>query len=540
VAVLTVLAVTAAACGGGDDTTSSGRTDPVDEGRPVRGGEVVYGVEASNSDGFCLPESQQAISGWLVTMSVYDPLVYLNEDGALVPVLAESVTPNRDATQWTITLRPDITFHDGSPLDAEVVKLNLDSYRGVNDELRPALSPIVFQDIADVRVTGPLTVTVRTKRPWVSFPAYLFLTGRMGIAARAQLSDRESCARNMIGTGPFRLQGSWTPGTPIELVRNEDYWREDASGTPLPYLDALTFVGVPEQSQRINELLGGQLQLVHSAQQADVNKFREIADDGRARVYVADQGREVRYYMLNAGRAPFSDLDARQAFAYAVDMEEMNLLRNGGEATLANGPFDRGVPGHLERVDNVEYDLDRAKELVEQVKARNGGRFDVTFAVNPDSGSQAEAEILAEMVEAAGISVTMERVDQATEINRALAGDFDVLLWRLHPGEDPDTQYIWWHSGYPTNFNHFEDREIDRALDTARVTLDEEERRAHYEALNRRFAQQSYNVWSWYADWAVATSPDVRGVLGPPLPDGSAPYPLIGGLHPTAGLWLAP
>jgi peptide/nickel transport system substrate-binding protein len=215
----------------------------------------------------------------------------------------------------------------------------------------------------------------------------------------------------------------------------------------------------------------------------------------------------------------------------------MNVLRNEGEATLANGPFDQGVPGYLEDLPAVEYDLERAKELVEEVKARQGD-FSVTFVVNPDSNSQAEAQVLQQQVEKAGIDVSIERVDQATEINRGLGGDFDVLLWRLHPGEDPDTQYIWWHSGYPTNFNHFADPVIDRNLDAARVAFDADERRTRYEAVNRRFAEQAYNAWAWYVDWAVATAPSVRGVLGPSLPDGSQPYPLLGGLHPTAGLWV--
>jgi peptide/nickel transport system substrate-binding protein len=530
--------VVAAACGGETTPTQPAAeraADEPDDAVPRHGGKVVYGVEADVGGGFCLPEAEHAISGWLVDMSVYDPLVYPNEDGELVPYLAESVTSNAAATKWTIELRDGITFHDGSALDAEVVKLNLDAYRGHETVLSPLLWAIVLQDIADVRVTGPLTVVVTTKRPWVSLPWFLFSTGRMGMMGRAQLEDEEQCPRNLIGTGPFRLAGSWTPGRAMELERNPDHWRTDEHGAQLPYLDELTFQPVPEPSQRINQLEGGQLQAMHTSK---VSELDRLQGDARFEVVTTDRGREVNYYLLNAGRPPFDDIDARRAFAAAVDIEAMNALRNQGTATLANGPFDVGVPGHVDELPVNERDLDEARALVEQVKARNGGRFDVTFVVNPDTGTQAEAEILKQQVEEAGITVALERVDQPTEINRGLGGDFDVLFWRLHPGEDPDTQYTWWYGGYPTNFNHFADPELDRLLDLGRASTDEAERVAAYEDVNRRFSEQQYNVWKWYTDWTVATSADVHGVLGPELPDGSAPFPLLAGLHPTLGIWI--
>ena len=537
IALLAVLTIVAVACGGGT-SGGSASTRPADEGVPRRGGSLVYGVEADTSGGFCLPESEAALSGWLVTMSVYDPLVWPNAEGKLVPYLAQSVTPNRTYDAWTIRLRSGITFQDGSPLDAQTLKLNLDAYRGHDTNLRPVLSAVVFRDVAAVTVTGPLTVVVKTTRPWVSFPSYLFGMGKMGIAAKAQLANRATCPRNLIGTGPFMLQGKWTPGTPIKLVRNPHYWRKDEHGVQLPYLDALTFVGVPEQSQRINELQGGQLDIVHMPTRSDVNKLQRLAAQGSVRVYLEDKGREVRYYLLNAGREPFSDLQAREAFAYAIDRNQINLLLNQGKGDLANGPFDKGVLGNLPGLAAPQHDLARARRLVAAVKARLGS-FHVVFAVNPDASSQAEAELLRQQAKKAGIDVTMERVDQTTEISRALAGDFDVLLWRNHAGEDPDTQYLWWYSTYPTNFNHFKDPVVDKLLDEGRTNPDPGARKQAYEELNRRFASQFYDVWAWYTDWAVATRPNVRGVLGPALPDGTKPYPILAGMHPTVGLWVS-
>ena len=535
-----MLVVLVSACGGSGQSSSGSADSPTqDEGEPTSGGEVVYGLESDTGGGFCLPAGQLAISGVMVATSIYDPLTWPNDKGEYVPYLAESVTPNDDFTEWTIKLRPGVTFTDGSPLDAETVKLNLDSYRGENPNISSVLFSLVLKNISDVTVTDPTTVVVKMSSPWVAFPAYLFSFGRMGIMAKAQLTDNETCPTNLIGTGPFKLKGNWTPGAPVELVKNEDYWRKDADGVQLPYLDAITFVGVVEPAQRITQLEAGQLDIIHTHFEPDLEQLEQKAESGDIKLMIGAEGRENRYYMLNAGRPPFDDPKARLAFALALDREEINELRNLGRATVADGPFDEGIPGYVADPGFPEHDLEEAKKLVEEVKAENDGEFNVQFVILPDSENRNEAELLKQQIEKAGISADIDTVDQTAEISTAIAGDFDVLLWRNHAGEDPDTGYVWWHSGELTNFGKIDDPEIDRLLEEGRATSDPEQRAAAYEGITEEFAKNIWNVWAWYVDWGIATRPDVNGILGPPLPDGSEPFPILAGLHPTAGIWVS-
>jgi peptide/nickel transport system substrate-binding protein len=527
------------ACSGGDSDSSSAPSDTTeDSGTPTPGGTVVYGVESDTGGGFCLPSGQLAISGVMVAQSIYDPLTWPNADGEYVPYLAESVTPKADFTEWTITLRSGITFTDGTPLDAEAVKLNLDSYRGKNPNISSLLFSLVLAPVTDVTVSDPLTVVVTMSSPWTAFPAYLFSFGRMGMMAPAQLTDNQTCPSTLIGTGPFMLDGRWTPGTPVELVKNPDYWRQDADGAQLPYLDAITFVGVVESGQRITQLEAGQLDIMHTHFQPDLDQLQGKADSGDLNLLIGTEGRENRYYMLNAGRAPFDDPNARLAFALALDREEINQLRNLGRATVANGPFDEGVPGYVADPGFPAHDLERATELADAVKATHGGQFRVEFVILPDSENRNEAELLKQQVEKAGITADIRMVDQTAEISTAISGDYDVLLWRNHAGEDPDTQYIWWHSGELTNFGKIDDPEIDRLLEAGRATADVAARTAAYEGVTEAFAQNIWNIWAWYVDWGIATRPDVHGIVGPPLPDGSEPFPILAGLHPTAGIWV--
>lgn len=540
VAAVVTLVITVGACGGSNGSDSESADAPTEEaGEPTSGGEVVYGLESDTGGGFCLPAGQLAISGVMVATSIYDPLTWPNDEGEYVPYLAESVTPNDDFTEWTIKLRPDITFTDGSPLDAETVKLNLDSYRGENPNISSALFSLVLENISEVTVTDPATVVVKMSSPWVAFPAYLFSFGRMGMMAKAQLTDNQTCPSNLIGTGPFELKGNWTPGTPVELVKNEEYWRKDADGEQLPYLDAITFVGVVEPAQRITQLEAGQLDIMHTHFEPDLEQLEQKADSGAIKLMIGTEGREIRYYMLNASRAPFDNPKARLAFALALDREEINELRNLGRATVADGPFDEEVLGYVADPGFPEHDLEEAKKLVEEVKAENDGEFNVQFVILPDSENRNEADLLKQQVEKAGISVDIGTVDQTAEINTAVAGDFDVLLWRNHAGEDPDTGYVWWHSGELTNFGRIDDPEIDRLLEEGRATPDPEQRAAAYEGITEEFANNIWNVWAWYVDWGIATRPDVNGILGPPLPDGSEPFPILAGLHPTVGIWTS-
>ena len=171
--------------------------------------------------------------------ALYDTLTTLNDKGQYVPYLAQSVTPNTTFDQWTIKLRPDVTFQDGEPLDAAALKLNLDSYRGANPRIQAPLNSFVLANIADV--DGGRSVDGRRddQGAVARLPAYLWQGGRTGIAAPAQLNDPSNCARNMIGTGPFKLQ-EWRPNEHLVAVRNPNYWRKG-----LPYLDKITFVRSP-------------------------------------------------------------------------------------------------------------------------------------------------------------------------------------------------------------------------------------------------------------------------------------------------------
>lgn len=527
-----VAVVAAAACGGGGAGQESGRS-----GEPVRGGRVVYGLPAETPGGFCLPEAELDQSGKIVAGAIYDTLTVPNGDGEYVPYLAESVTANETYDEWTITLRRGVRFHDGSPLDAQVVKDNLDAYRGAYAARHPLLTTFVFENVADVVVVDDLTVRVTTTTPWAAFPAFLHFGGVIGIMARAQLDDPDSCDRELIGTGPFVLE-EWSPNDHLTVVRNPDHWRDGADGEALPYLDEIEFRVVIESTQVLNGLAAGELDAGYINKPQTIAALQQAAERGSLSAVTGNEANEVRYVLFNEARPPFDRVEARQAVALALDPARIAEVMSSGVHEPANGPFAPGNAGHLDDTGYATDDLDAARDAVARYEEAAGEPLAFTLLAAADVEHTAEAQLLQDMIREAGAEVTLESVDLPQLIERGLAGEYQAASWLNHPGGDPDTQYVWWHSDSPLNFGALDDPEVDELLEAGRAEPDPAERVALYEDLNRRLAEQVHGAWFTWNTYAVGSSLDVHNVLGDPLPDGSEPFGGLANGHPVSAMWV--
>ncbi len=543
-ALVAVAAVVAASCGSGGSASEpegggpGGNTvvaglRPPDEGTPRRGGTITYGLEGK-TDNFCLGSAQLAISGIMIAQSVYETLTMPSTGGKYVPYLARSVEASADNRVWTIGLRDGVRFHDGTPLDAAAVALNIEKWR------QGPLLGVVFSNVASVSTPDPKTVTVTMKEPWPTFPMYLYTFGRTGIAAPAQLNDPKTCQTNMIGTGPFRKK-TFDPTTgSVDVVRNPDYWRKG-----LPYLDGIRFRIQEDGIQRVNGLRGGQFDVIHSSAGATLARVRQMGDGFRA-VLEPPGHMEVGHLLFNVTRPPLDDVDARRAVAQALDRRILNRVANAGSPLwrFAEGPYDTDVLGYVKDAGQPEYDLDAAREAVRRYKAAHGGRFQIDLHTTYDQLGQKVAQEIKRQLGEAGITVRLARpTDQGTLIATAITGGVDAFGWRNYPGGDPDSIYVWFHSGSILDFNHLDDPRVDRDLDQGRVSTDPAERKELYQDLMRYMAGQVFNYWLWYQQWWIGSTADVHGVVGPglPGPDGRTtdvrPPPIVAGNHQLVGMW---
>jgi peptide/nickel transport system substrate-binding protein len=535
-ALLATLAIVAAACGGGGSSgTSSNTSSSSDEGKPTPGGTLTYGLEGKTTD-FCIPSAQLAISGIMVVTAVYDTLMAPTTDpNVYAPYLAKSVSHNADYTQWTIGLRSGIKFQDGEPLNAAAVKQNIDAWT------KGTLLQFVYSNISGTTTPDDMTVVVTMKTPWVAFPAYLWTSGRTGIAAPAQLNDTPSgCSTKMIGTGPFKVTKFNASTGDVTTVKNPDYWRKG-----FPYLDGLNFKIQESGDQRVNGLQGGQFDIIHDDNGVNYDTVKGFGASFSTLLEPPGR-RELGQALLNVTRPPLDDLNIRKAIAEGTDKNALNQIANKGNFTLADQVMDSDVMGHVKDPGFPKYDPADAKKLVNAYKASHGGKAP-TFALQStfDEQTKALAQETKRQMALIGINVTLPApVDQATIINQAIGSQVDSFLWRNYLGQDPDALYVWFYGGSPVNFNHINDPQVNADLDKGRATADATARKGYYEDFNKRLSTQVYNIWTWYENWYIASKSTVKGILGPNLPTASdtvgsqKPVDVLAGYHQLLGLWV--
>jgi peptide/nickel transport system substrate-binding protein len=537
-----------AACGGKDADSGSGaaregntrsekgESGLADAGAPVRGGRLVYALEAESSGGFCLPEARLNVSGVMVRTAIYDTLTVVNAEGKTVPGLAKSVTPNATFDEWTMVVRDGVKFHDGTKLDATVVKNNIDAWRGSYPGRTPTLSIFTLANVDTVTVTDSMTVVLTTKVPWVAFMTPWIV---MGIMAQAQLDDADNCSDNMIGTGPFKL-ATWEKEQKLIAQRNPEYWQIAPDGEPYPYLDAVEFRPINDSAQRINALEAGEVNVMTTAEPSDiVGPLTDLRDDGTINLLVSEEHAQVDHVALNNSKAPFDDLRMRKAVALGLDREELNELTNAGFPTIADQPFPPGDPGYMKDPGFPDFDPEAAKALVDEYKA-GGGDPSFTISVVTDPSVSARAQVIQQQLSEVGIEVSVESIGEAALIDRLIASSFEAVLSRYYPGGEPDEHGgLWYSRDNPVNFSKINSPVIDKALEEGRGESDPAKRQKIYERISKDFATNLWLIWLSYTPIAVALASDVHGIAAYTLPDdGGAPTISLSRGHSLQGMWI--
>ena len=532
-AALLALGLVAGACGGTDDSGGSGggggdrdeaQGDPDEGTTPVRGGTLIYAREAETSSPWtpaqmiCDTSCHQAIRG------IYDTLTYVGEDLEAHPFLLESFEPNATFDQWTFVARDGITFHDGTPFDADAMMDHFERMRA------STLVGNAIQAITDVQKVDDMTIQISMDTPWVDFPIYFaaqpgYVASPTWLAAvDAQTAD----ATEPVGTGPF-VFAEYNPGDNFRMTKNEDYWLEAPDGEPYPYLDEIEFLVQEEDATRSRALQSGEVDITHTDRGPDIEDLRQAADAGTLEVYEMDTRQGVTYALINvAADSPLQDVEVRRAFAMAVDQEFRNDSRSAGVFDIANGPFSPGTMGYLEDTGYPAYDPEGAAAIVEEYEAANGP-IEFSYRTTADPDNALTVELISQNLADVGIDVTIDQTEQGEFIQQAVLGNFEVFTWRGGGAIDPETERVWWHSEdadpigeIALNFGRFQDDVIDENLQVLRESQDEAERTTAAENINRRFGEQVYNVWADWIFWIMAYQNDVHGVQTPlVLPDGS-------------------
>ena len=328
--------VTACSSGGGDASPDPEPPPSIEvPAAPSRtGGRVVYGL-ARETEGWNPGTSPWSPSGEQVARALFDTLAAYDRDLEVRPDLAEAISSDPTSTVWTIRLRPGVVLHDGRPVDARLVADGLDAFRAA-PQTAAALEPVV-----GVEPTDALTVQVTLGRPWTTFPHVL--TGRAGMVADPEWV-RSGDGDQPIGTGPFRLD-SWEPGNRLVAVRHPDYWRVDATGGRLPYLDEVEFRPVADPEVREAALRAGTIDLMLTTSPDQLEALETLDEGGELQSFTDPTVEPAETAIaLDTAVAPVDDPEARRALALATDASAYPDAVDGGTLEPAAGPFPEGSP----------------------------------------------------------------------------------------------------------------------------------------------------------------------------------------------------
>ena len=481
--ILAVLMLTAAlsACSGGkqgetqtetDPTPQSGNAEGANIGEPVMGGDLRVGIAQDLDDTFD-PHNIISAGTREVLFNIYEGLVKPDNDGNLVPAVAESVDISEAGDSFTFTLREGVKFHNGETVTAEDVVYSVSRAAGLGAD-KPMIDGM--QIITSVEATDEKTVVVTLGEPNIEMLALL----TAGIIPAG--SDP---AVETVGTGPFKFV-SRIPQESIVIEKFDEYW-----GTPA-YVDSVTYKIIDSGETIVMSLKSGALDLVAHLTSAQVN---ELGDD----FTVLDGTMNlVQAVYLNNAVEPFNDVKVRQALAHAIDRQLiMDFLAEGRGAAVGSSMYPAFEKYFVpELVDEYSYDPELAKQLLADAGYPDGFSFDCTVPSNYQPHIDT-AEVVAQELQAVGVSMNIKLVDWETWLSETYLGrNYQATIVGVDAAMMTARAMLErFTSDAGNNFVNFSSAEYDETFAAAISCTHDAEQTELYKKLQTILAEEAANLY---------------------------------------------
>lgn len=491
-----LLAVSLTACSGGKTetpaTTAAGEASAATEAASTAGSEntavspdndfvIALQADATHLDPHV---SGNGVSN-TITNSMYETLVWFDENLDLQPLLAKSWTVSDDGLDYTFVLNEGIQFHDGEPFNAESIVANYE--RAQSDSSLRLASQTAMWD--SVTVDSEYQVTIHLKEPNNTFLNKLAQVRIVSPKAIKELG-KDGLAKQSAGTGPFilseRVDGGYT-----KMVRNENYWKDG------PKVDTLTWRVVPEDGARVAMLQTGEADIISPLPPIQVEKLK-----GETSLDVLNLGGlTYRYATLNKnytladGRKPLDDVRVRQAMNYAFDSEAYTQVVFQGYATVPTSVFASSVPYYAEQTPYTA-DVEKAKSLMSEAGYSDG--FPINIWVDNTTIEMQGAEFLKQQLAQINIDVNVVPMESTTiaDMTSAPEDKTEVQMWYVNwsSGDysaDGSMRNILHGDKYPPsgyNTAFYNNAEFNKCLDDAIKTTDTDE-------ITKLYAQAQSIAW---------------------------------------------
>lgn len=462
-----------------------------------------------------------APSPYAAGLLIYNFLVRFDEELNIVPDLATGWTVSDDGLTWTFHLRQDVTFHDGTPFNAEAVKFNLE--RSMDPEKNPLNRPL-WDPLESVHVVDTYTVEVTTSYP---FPTLLnaLAHGSAGMASPAGVQQwGAEFETHPIGSGPYALE-SFRPGSELVLRRNESFFGER------PAFDRVVFRYVPDVDARVAMLRSSQADIATALSPQVALGLRNTPNIN----VISGPTLRTLGIGFNLLTPALQDARVRMAFNYAVDDAAIVRSIFMGEATRMDSPMAQNATGHASVFD-YSYDAVRAAQLLDEagwqmgpngIRVKDGATLSLNLIMAEGSypNDLQVAQVVANQLRAVGADVQIRPVDRASYWDYLKAPpsevEFDLFIWAFNPSNgdgayalsslfksnpNPNDVPLVWNIGWYSNTR------VDELLAMADQTVDPVLRDEMLAEVQEILAAENPYIWLYVEHRINAARADVRGV----------------------------
>lgn len=479
------------------------------------GGEITY-IIALQDFGILDPQINSTTQNNYVFDAVFDTLIE-QDNGVYYPCLAKAWSPNDDFTEWTLELRDDVTFHDGSKFNAEVVKYNFE--RMINPELQSKKAAGLMASYVDSEIVDDYTITVKFSEPFALFESAM-IDGALSMVSMewCEKNGLTSIADHMVGTGPFMFESS--SGTnELVVVNNPDYnWAPefyDHQGRA--YLDKITFRWVNETEARMGALETGEAQIVD---ETPPNRVEDLKDAG-FNVIIWNRTGFPRNGVMNVSIFPTDDINVRKAMIYGFNYEKMEKTITLGVFPAAHNVISPGTMFYDENCELYEYNPEKAIELLEEsgwteinsdgYRVKDGKVLEALYYVQPKEQSEMIAESFQYDMKQIGIKINAQVISGSLHYSISDA-DSPCNISDLGAGApDPGLLFRTWFHSSGNLYSHFTDELTDSLIEAGLQTNDLDKRQEIYSELQCHLMENAVEIPMSVTVRAWTLAPEIDG-----------------------------
>jgi peptide/nickel transport system substrate-binding protein len=472
------------ACGGGGG--GGGETG----GTPHKGGSATIALESELRtldplDSSLLVERE-------VFYNMYDSLFTIDPS---LKIQAGLVTQwdTSDPKNYKFTLRSGVKYQDGTPFNGASVKANVERYKtGANSRRKSDLA-----SVQSVEVVDDSHVTFHLGKPDATLLATLVDRAGMMLSmdAVAKGGQNFSLAPTGAGSGPFEFV-EWKRNDHLTLKRNPSYWKQG-----FPYLDGVTYKAIPDVNAILSALKTGDIDIARVIAAKDVASVK--ADSSFVYKNVPAIG--FNGFELNTGAPPFNDPAKRQAVALAIDRHSILKNINFNIGVVAYGP----IPPSSWAFDSSEKIFDQA----DPGKAKSTATgFSFAYKTTSDPVAQQLAQLMQSQLAQAGITMTIQSEEFATLVQECENHQFQACGVNWSGRIDPDgNMFAWWHTGGSFNDSQYSNPQVDKWLEDARTSSDQNQRKQDYDNAQKQIVQDAPYVFTTFGVSPQISSNKIHG-----------------------------